>query len=54
MRIALIATAIAMALSSCKQQPTYTTIIRNGLIYDGNGGEPFKADIAINADTIVL
>ncbi|HTE10504.1 MAG TPA: hypothetical protein VK645_06030, partial [Chitinophagaceae bacterium] len=54
MRIALIATAIAMALSSCKQQPTYTTIIRNGLIYDGNGGEPFKADIAINADTIAF
>ncbi len=32
----------------------YDTIIRNGTIYDGNGGEPFKADIAINADTIAF
>ena len=39
-------------LFSCKQRPKYDTIIRNGTIYDGNGGEPFKADVAINADTI--
>src|SRR5215831_17060012 len=38
---------------SCKQYK-YDTIIRNGTIYDGNGGEPFKADIAINADTIAF
>jgi len=30
----------------------YDIIIRNGIIYDGNGGKPFKGDIAINADTI--
>ena len=30
----------------------YDIIIRNGMIYDGNGGKPFKSDIAINADTI--
>jgi N-acyl-D-amino-acid deacylase len=30
----------------------YDIIIRNGMIYDGNGGKPFKGDIAINADTI--
>ena len=24
------------------------------MIYDGNGGEPFKADIGINADTIAF
>ncbi|GAC1599414.1 MAG: hypothetical protein NVS3B25_26310 [Hymenobacter sp.] len=30
----------------------YATIIRNGLIYDGRGGQPFKGDIALNADTI--
>ena len=39
---------------SCKQKAKYDTIIRNGMIYDGNGGEPFKADIAINADTIAF
>jgi N-acyl-D-amino-acid deacylase len=39
---------------SCKQEAKYETIIRHGMIYDGNGGEPYKADIAINADTIAL
>jgi len=39
---------------SCKQTSKYETIIRNGMIYDGNGGEPYKADIAINADTIAF
>jgi N-acyl-D-amino-acid deacylase len=39
---------------SCHQKPKYDTIIRNGIIYDGNGGEPYKADIAINADTIAF
>ena len=39
---------------SCKQQNKYDTIIRNGMIYDGNGGEPYKADIAIIADTIAF
>jgi len=39
---------------SCKQQTKYDTIIRNGMIYDGNGGEPYKADVAINADTIAF
>ena len=40
---------------SCKQEDEkYDTIIRNGMIYDGNGGEPFKADIGIHADTIAF
>ena len=28
-------------------------VIRNGLVVDGTGGEPFGADIAIDVDTIV-
>ena len=39
---------------SCKQKTNYETIIRNGMIYDGNGGEPYKADVAFNADTIAF
>ncbi|MGI8950659.1 MAG: N-acyl-D-amino-acid deacylase family protein [Chitinophagaceae bacterium] len=35
-------------------QRKYDVIIRNGLIYDGNGGAPYKSDIAINADTIAF
>ncbi len=39
---------------ACKQKQQYDTIIRNGIIYDGNGGEPFKADVAIQNDTIAF
>ncbi len=45
---------ISICVFACKQQTTYDIIIRNGLIYDGNGAEPYKADIAINADTIAF
>ena len=30
----------------------FDTIIRNGTIYDGSGGAPFKADVGIKADRI--
>src|SRR3954462_3103268 len=31
---------------------SYDIIIRHAYIYDGNGGKPFTADIAIRADSI--
>lgn len=40
-------------LVSCTSKK-YDTIIRNGAIYDGNGGETYKADIAIQNDTIAF
>lgn len=40
-------------LLACNQKE-YDTIIHNGLIYDGNGGNPYKADIAIQNDTIAF
>jgi len=40
------------ALHACNKATSYDTIIRNAMIYDGNGGAPYKGDIAINADTI--
>ena len=43
-----------IVLASCQSKMHYDKIIRNGMIYDGNGGEPFKGDIAINADTIAF
>lgn len=46
--------AIALAISCSSKKQVYDTIIRNGIIYDGNGGEPFKADISINQDTIAF
>jgi len=45
---------LLIAITSCQQGKKYDTIIRNGTIYDGNGGEPYKGDIAINADTIAF
>ncbi len=44
----------AVLLFSCRQHDTYDTIIRNGMIYDGNGGEPYKGDIGIINDTIAF
>lgn len=32
----------------------FDTIIRNAMVYDGNGGRPYNADIGINADTIAF
>jgi len=45
---------IYVAFTACTQKNNYDIIIRNGLIYDGNGGVPYNADIAINADTIAF
>lgn len=44
---------LAVLLSSCGSKK-YDTIIRNGLVYDGNGAAPFKADIGIKNDTIAF
>jgi hypothetical protein len=40
-------------LISCSNKK-YDTIIRNGIVYDGNGGAPFVADVAIKNDTIAF
>lgn len=45
---------IIVSIFSCKQKEEYGIIIRNGLVYDGNGGLPIKVDIGINADTIAF
>jgi N-acyl-D-amino-acid deacylase len=54
-RISLFCFAIPLFIfCSCSNGKQYDTIIRNGMIYDGNGGEPFKGDIGINNDTIAF
>ncbi|HRH51607.1 MAG TPA: D-aminoacylase [Panacibacter sp.] len=45
---------LCITITACNNAPVYDTIIRNGTIYDGNGGEPYNADVAINADTIAF
>jgi N-acyl-D-amino-acid deacylase len=57
---AVAACLLAFAASSCSKSdapaPAATTkvslIIRNGMIYDGRGGEPYKGDIAIDAGRV--
>ncbi len=47
--------AAAIFLFSCKfQHETYDKIIHNGMIYDGNGGNPYSGDIGIKNDTIAF
>lgn len=49
---ALLLFAVTAVFFSCNQKKEYDVVIRNAMVYDGNGGEPYKADIAVNADTI--
>jgi N-acyl-D-amino-acid deacylase len=53
-RTSLLIALVAILFSCNQKQNEYDTIIRNGMIYDGNGGDPFKGDIGINADTIAF
>ena len=51
----IVACLLVLFIISChSKKQEYDTIIRNGLIYDGNGGEPYKADIGIKNDTIAF
>src|SRR5690349_16784771 len=38
---------------SCKKKE-YDVVIRNGTVYDGLGGKPLNADVAIQGDTIAF
>lgn len=53
MRILLCLLLTSCLLISCSNKK-YDTIIRNGMIYDGNGGASFVADVAIKNDTIAF
>jgi N-acyl-D-amino-acid deacylase len=54
MRLSLLALSILILTISCQKSPKYDTIIKNGMVYDGNGKAPFKADIGIKNDTIAF
>lgn len=42
------------APATSAQPPTYDVIIRGGTIYDGTGGAPYQADIAVKGDRVAL
>jgi N-acyl-D-aspartate/D-glutamate deacylase len=54
MRLSLLALSILILTISCQKSPKYDTIIKHGMVYDGNGKAPFMADIGIKNDTIAL
>jgi len=56
---ALLSLCCAVQWLSCASTPapvageaTYDVILRGGTVYDGRGGEPFVADVALRADAI--
>lgn len=46
------ACALILALSACSRGNEYDLVIRGGTVYDGSGGAPVQADVAIAGDTI--
>lgn len=54
--VALAALAAALVHGGAAQgtePPSYDVLIRNGIIYDGSGAEPYRGEVAISADRIV-
>jgi N-acyl-D-amino-acid deacylase len=54
--LAILLLSAAVLLPSCapgREGPEYDLILRNGMIYDGSGGEPVRGDVAVRDDRIV-
>jgi N-acyl-D-amino-acid deacylase len=49
----IVVSACAALLAACATTPRYDTVIRNGAIYDGSGGDAIRGDVAIDGDHIV-
>ncbi|WP_337172436.1 D-aminoacylase [Gemmatimonas aurantiaca] len=43
-----------LATLACSGEPAYDVVIRGGTVYDGSGGPPVVADVAVLGDSIVL
>jgi N-acyl-D-amino-acid deacylase len=48
----LLAACASAPVAPASQGPTYDVILRGGTVYDGSGGAPFVADVAIQGDTL--
>jgi N-acyl-D-amino-acid deacylase len=51
-RIGLSALTLALVAGSATAAPGYDILIKNGVIYDGSGGKPYKGEVAIKGDRI--
>lgn len=52
MKLARLLPLLLLALSGAGAPPAYDVVVRDGMVYDGNGGKPFAADVAISGDRI--
>lgn len=48
----LLAACASTPAAPASQGPTYDVILRGGTVYDGSGGAPFVADVALQGDTL--
>ena len=45
-------TAVVLLLAGSCRQSRFDTVLRGGLVYDGRGGTPYVADVALDGDSI--
>ena len=50
---ALAAALLQTGTAQGAEAPTYDVLIRNGVIYDGSGGEAYRGEVAISGDRVV-
>jgi N-acyl-D-amino-acid deacylase len=50
---ALAAALLSTNTAQSAEAPTYDLLIRNGVIYDGSGGEAYRGEVAISGDKVV-
>ena len=46
------AVIVCSFLAACASPVSYDIILRNGMIYDGSGGQPYVGDVAFDGDVI--
>ena len=51
MKLRLALLALLAAPAACA--PRYDVLVRNGTIYDGSGGAPYRGSVAVNGDSII-
>ena len=50
---ALAAALLQVGAARAADVPSFDVLIKNGVIYDGSGGEPYRGEVAISGDRIV-
>ena len=51
-RLVAASAVMLLAVTACGAPQEYDVVIRDGMIYDGSGGAPYRGDVAIAADRI--